>query len=191
MLLLLLLLLLGGCTMQPTLSPQALQAANQPIDEYRIGPEDVLDISVWREPDLQREVLVRPDGGIAFPLAGDLIVADRTPQQVQVELTQRLQRYIPQAVVTVAVKQIAGYRIYVIGKVNQPGPFTVGHYVDVMQALTLAGGLTPYAQEDAIRVIRRDAGRDRVYPFRYSAVKSGERLQQNILLRSGDVVVVP
>ncbi len=158
---------------------------------YRIGPEDILDISVWKEPDLQRQVTVRPDGGITFPLAGDLQVAGKTPSQVQDEIASKLRRYIPAAVVTVAVAEISGYRVYVLGKVNNPGQFVVGRYLDVMQALTLAGGLTPYASESKIKVIRRDSAGERVYPFEYNEVKRGENLRQNILLQSGDVVVVP
>lgn len=161
------------------------------VEGYRIGPEDLLEISVWREPDLQREVLVRPDGGISFPLAGDLAVAGKTPQEVQHAITQRIRKYIPEAVVTVSVKQVSGYRIYVLGKVNNPGQFVVGRYVDVMQALTLAGGLTPYANESGIKIIRTEAGTQKVFPFHYAYVKNGRRLEQNIMLQSGDTVVVP
>ena len=158
---------------------------------YRIGPEDVLEIFVWKEPELQREVLVRPDGGISFPLAGDLEAAGRTPVEVQEELTKRLQRYIPEAVVTVTVTKVAGYRIFVVGKVTNPGQFVVGRYVNVLQALTLAGGLTPYASENKIKVVRKKGGREITFPFQYSSVKKGRKLEQNILLQSGDVVVVP
>lgn len=158
---------------------------------YRIGPEDLLEISVWREESLHREVLVRPDGGISFPLAGDVHVAGKTPQEVQYEITQRIRKYIPEAVVNVSVKEVSGYRIFVVGKVNNPGQFVVGRYVDVLQALTLAGGLTPYANESAIKVLRNEGGKQKVYPFEYSDVKDGRALEQNILLQSGDTVVVP
>lgn len=160
-------------------------------NEYRIGPEDVLEISVWKEPELQREVLVRPDGGISFPLAGDVPAAGRTPGEIQAEITERIEKYIPQAVVTVSVKKISGYTIFVIGKVNKPGQFNVGRYVDVIQALTLAGGLTPFASEGNIKVLRRENDKEIVLPFEYSAVKRGKNLKQNIILKSGDVVVVP
>jgi len=158
---------------------------------YRIGPEDLLEISVWREESLHREVLVRPDGGISFPLAGDIHAAGKTPQEVQYEITRRIRKYIPEAVVNVSVKQVSGYRIFVVGKVNNPGQFVVGRYVDVLQALTLAGGLTPYANERGIKVLRNEGGEQKVYPFQYSAVKDGRALEQNILLQSGDTVVVP
>lgn len=158
---------------------------------YRIGPEDLLEISVWREESLHREVLVRPDGGISFPLAGDVQVAGKTPQEVQYEITRRIREFIPEAVVNVSVKEVSGYRIFVVGKVNNPGQFVVGRYVDVLQALTPAGGLTPYARESGIKVLRNEGGKQKVYPFRYSDVKDGRALEQNILLQSGDTVVVP
>jgi polysaccharide export outer membrane protein len=158
---------------------------------YRIGPEDVLRISVWKEPDLEREVLVRPDGGITFPLAGDIIAAGKTPAGLQAEITARIQKYIPDAVVTVSVIKLTGFRIYVIGKVNKPGQYTIGRYVDVLQALTLAGGVNPYAAEKEIKVLRRKNGKEIVFPFNYKAVKNGENLEQNIALQNDDVVVVP
>jgi polysaccharide export outer membrane protein len=159
--------------------------------KYIIGPEDVLEISVWREPDLQREVLVRPDGRISFPLAGDFKAAGRTPEQVQEIIAQRIQRYIPDPVVTVTVRTIGGNKIYVIGQVKTPGAYVIGRYVDVLQALTLAGGLSEFADEDNIRIIRREAGRETVFPFEYDDVKKGRKLQQNIILKGGDTVVVP
>ncbi len=159
--------------------------------EYRIGAEDVLNISVWKEEELDREVIVRPDGGISFPFAGDVKAAGRTPMQLQKVLTLRVQKFIPDAMVTVSVTKLAGLRIYVIGKVKKSGQFVIGRYVDVLQALTLAGGLDIYASEKKIKVLRRSNGKEIVFPFNYSAVKSGENLAQNILLQNDDVVVVP
>jgi len=159
--------------------------------EYRIGPEDVLNISVWKEKELQREVIVRPDGGISFPFAGDVRAADRTPAELQSVITNRVQKFIPDALVTVAVTKLAGLRIYVIGKVQKSGQFIIGRYVDVLQALTLAGGLNPYASEKNIKVLRRLSGKEVVFPFNYAAVKDGKNLEQNILLENDDVVVVP
>ena len=160
-------------------------------EDYRIGPEDVLFISVWKEEELQREVLVRPDGGISFPLAGDVQVAGKTPKEVEKEISKRVQQYIPEAVVTVSVQTVSGYTIFVNGKVNNPGKFVVGRYMDVVQAITLAGGLGTFADEDKIKVIRRQNGKQVVHNFNYSQVKKGENLQQNIILQSGDVIVVP
>lgn len=166
-------------------------SATLPDEGYLIGPEDVLFISVWKEAELQQEVIVRPDGGITFPLAGDISAAGKTTAAVESEISEKIQEFIPDAVVTVTVKKIAGYTIFVIGKVSKPGQFTLGRYVDVVQALTLAGGVTPFAEEDEITVIRRSDGMEQVFPFDYSEIKEGLNLQQNIMLRSGDVVVVP
>ena len=189
----------AGCARGGTSTPMQSAAGDgpdvselpNPHADYLIGPEDVLEISVWQEEELNREVLVRPDGGISFPLAGDIQVAGKTAQQVRQDITERVRDYIPDAMVNVSVVEVSGYRIYVIGQVNNPGQFTVGRYVDVVQALTLAGGLTPFAAESRIRVIRRVAGGEEVYPFNYSAVKRGRALDQNRLLQSGDVVMVP
>jgi len=159
--------------------------------EYRIGPEDVLHISVWKEEDLDRKVLVRPDGGVSFPLVGDIQVSGRTPLEVQDEIRSRLQRYVPDAEVTVSVDKISGYTVFVLGEVNNPGQFTLGRYVDVVQALTLAGGTTPYASERNMQVLRRQDGREVTFRFDFRDIKRGKDLEQNIILQSGDVVVVP
>jgi polysaccharide export outer membrane protein len=166
-------------------------AGNAPGGDYTIGPEDLLQIDVWKEKDLQREVLVRPDGWITFPLVGNIEAKGKTAQQVQDEISSRLRKYIPDPDVTVSVKKVAGYKIFVIGKVGKPGEFSVGRYVDVLQALTLAGGLTPFADDSNIRILRRQGGKDAVFHFDYSDVRKGRNLEQNIILRSGDTVVVP
>jgi polysaccharide biosynthesis/export protein len=159
--------------------------------DYQIGPEDILEVAVWKEEGLKKEVLVRPDGGITFPLVGDLPAAGKTADQLQQELARRLAKFIADPVVSVAILKIASNRVYVIGRVNKPGEYVAGRYVDVMQALSMAGGLTPFAAENDIKVLRKENGKDIVHPFRYSQVKAGRNLEQNIPLRGGDVVVVP
>ncbi|MDH3310718.1 MAG: polysaccharide export protein [Gammaproteobacteria bacterium] len=159
--------------------------------EYEIGPEDLLDISVWKEKDLQKEVLVRPDGWITFPLVGNIQAKGKTALQLQEEITQWLKQYIPNPVVSVSVKKIAGYKIFVIGRVNKPGDYVVGRYIDVLQALSLAGGLTPFAEEGNIKIVRKENGKETILRFDYADVKKGRRLEQNITLRSGDVIIVP
>ena len=133
----------------------------------------------------------RPDGGITFPLAGDVMAANKTPQELQNDIAVKLKKYIPDAVVTVSVTKLTGFRIYVNGKVKNPGQFVIGRYVDVLQALTLAGGLTPYASEKEIKILRRENGKVVTYGFNYKEVKNGEHLEQNIELQNDDVVVVP
>lgn len=159
---------------------------------YGLNPGDVLQISVWRETDLIREVLVRPDGKINFPLVGDIDAAGHTPEVVQAQIVSRLDQFIPDPVVTVALVQIGGNKIYVLGKVLRPGEFTIASQVDVMQALAMAGGLNQFAAANKIKVLRRASdGRQRSIDFRYSDVEDGRSLESNIMLESGDVVVVP
>lgn len=185
--------LLAAATLAPVSSASADESAalRTTPAAYRIQPGDLLIVSVWKEQDLQAEVLVRPDGGLSFPLAGDVSASGRTVEEVRVAIDERIRKYIPEAVVTVAVKQIGGNRVYVIGKVNRPGEFPFSQPIDVMQALSLAGGTTPYAAVNDIRVLRRENGRQVAIAFRYAEVERGRDLAQNIELRSGDTVVVP
>ena len=158
---------------------------------YRVGPEDVLEITVWREDALRREALVRPDGGISYPLIGELQAASKTVNELREEITKRLEKFIPDAAVSVTVLRTASQRIYVLGKVTRSGEFPVGRSVDVLQALSMAGGLTQFADVNGIRIMRREGDRQTVLPFEYGRVVRGEKLEQNVLLRAGDVVVVP
>jgi len=175
--------LLVACVLQAT--------ALADVDAYRIQPGDVLVVSVWKEQDLQSEVLVRPDGGLSFALVGDVQASGRTIEELRATVDERLRKYIPNPSVTIAVKQIGGNRVYVLGKVNRPGEFPFSRPIDVMQALSLAGGATSFASLDDIQILRREAGRQTALRFRYSEVERGQKLDQNILLRSGDTVVVP
>jgi polysaccharide biosynthesis/export protein len=161
------------------------------VVRYEVQPSDVLQVSVWREPELSQQVLVRPDGAFSFPLAGEISAVGKTVEELRLELIERLGRYIPDLVVTVSVLEIRGNKIYVIGQVNQPGEFVVNPRVDVMQALSLAGGTTAFASTSEMFVLRRDNGQQRRLPFNFDAVLRGRELEQNVLLRTGDVVVVP
>ncbi len=158
---------------------------------YLVQAGDLLQVSVWKEDYLERDVLVRPDGGISFPLAGDVAAANRTVIQIRDTLAQQLSRYIPDPVVTVAVKQINGNKIYILGQVQRPGTFVMNPRVDVMQALAMAGGATPFAAVNDIKILRRSGGDQEVIDFRYGDVERGRRLEQNVMLESGDIIVVP
>jgi polysaccharide biosynthesis/export protein len=163
-----------------------------PVDEtYLVQPGDSLTINVWKETDLQGEFLVRPDGGLTFPLAGTIDAGGHTVEEIRKALQIRLVKYIPDPVITVGVKATNGSQIFVVGKVNRPGNFPLIRPIDVMQALSLAGGTTPYAHVDAISILRREGDRQLVFHFRYNDVRRGRELSENILLRSGDTVVVP
>ncbi len=161
------------------------------IPSYLIGPGDVLEISVWKEEGLQKEVLVRPDGGISFPLVGEIQAGGKTTVQLQDTIVKNIKRYIPDPVVTISVLKINDNKIFVVGKVNRAGEFVATHYIDVMQALSMAGGLNPYAKSGDINILRRVNGKTQAIPFEYDAVAQGDKLEQNIILKSGDVVVVP
>jgi polysaccharide biosynthesis/export protein len=160
-------------------------------EPYRVQPGDTLTVSVWKEEGLTGDVFVRPDGGLSFPLAGDISASGKSVEDLRKEISERLKHYMPQPVVTVAVKQIGGNHIYVLGKVNRPGDFQFTTPVDVMQALSLAGGATPYAALNDIVILRRENGREQAIRFRYGDVERGRDLTQNVLLHSGDTVVVP
>lgn len=165
--------------------------ASQVDPEYQLGAEDVLLISVWKDEQLTREVVVRPDGMFSFPLIGDVQAEDRTVDQIRTDLVQRLTKYIPNPNVSVAVTKVVSYKVYVVGRVNKPGEYLIGHYTDVLQALSLAGGLTPFAAENDIKVMRRVRGEQHAIPFRYGDMRKGRALEQNIVLQRGDVVMVP
>ncbi|MEN8259434.1 MAG: polysaccharide biosynthesis/export family protein [Pseudomonadota bacterium] len=174
-------------------NPESIEGSGARAAEvnYKIGPGDVLDISVWKEEGLDKRVLVRPDGGITFPLIGNLNVMGITINELQQIITSRLANYIASPVVTISVSKIAHNKIYVIGKVQKPGEYLADQYIDVMQVLARAGGFTPFADEDEIKILRRVNGNLREFHFDYDAFLDGERPEQNIILQSGDVVVVP
>jgi polysaccharide export outer membrane protein len=167
------------------------QQASNSEQGYQLGPEDILLISVWKDEHLTREVVVRPDGLISFPLVGDVPAEGRTVEELRLDLAKRLIKYIPAVNITVAVVKPLSYKVYVVGRVAKPGEFLVGHYTDVLQALSLAGGLTPFAAENDIKIVRRVMGQQQTFPFRYSDVRKGTDLDQNIILQRGDVVMVP
>ncbi|MBT8442298.1 MAG: polysaccharide biosynthesis/export family protein [Gammaproteobacteria bacterium] len=158
---------------------------------YTVNPGDVLIVSVWKEEDLLREVVVRPDGAFSFPLTGDIQAEGKSVEQVRQALAERLSKFIPDPVVTVAARDLAGNTVYVIGQVNRPGEFRAAGQMDVMQALAMGGGMTAFAQVGDIKVLRRINGRLVAIGFDYKDIEKGKRLEQNILLQPGDVVVVP
>jgi polysaccharide export outer membrane protein len=161
------------------------------VASYLLQPGDTVAVSVWKEPDLTAELLVRPDGAITLPLAGQIDAAGHTVDEVRGTIDTRLRKYIPDPSVTVTLKQALGNQIFVLGKVNRPGNYPIPRPVDVVQALSLAGGTTPFAAVNDIRVLRRDGDKQITLTFRYTDIEHGRHLQQNILLHSGDTVIVP
>lgn len=169
-----------------------VDALAQPAS-YLVNPGDSLQIDVWNEETLSRRVLVRPDGIISLPMAGDIPTTGLAPEAVAVRIADALGDFMKDRPrVVVSLVEAAGNQIYVLGKVDKPGRFRISANTDVMQALALAGGLNSFADEDDIKVLRRNEnGQQTAIPFRYSQVKAGKALESNIVLRSGDLVVVP
>ncbi len=170
---------------------QAASSQSVSLPVYKIGPGDVLSISVWKEEGMQQEVLIRPDGGMSFPLAGDVYAGGKSVSELQKILANKIKQYIPDPVVTVSVRKIQNNKIFVVGKVNRPGEYVGTAYIDVLQALAMAGGLNAYASSNNIKILRRVKGGIKSMPFEYDEVAGGFKLKQNIILQSGDVVVVP
>ena len=166
-------------------------AARDGSSEYRVGPGDVLVISVWKEPEVSSTEMVRPDGKITMPLIHDLDIGDMTPSGIAQLVVERLRPLISDPRVTVTVKEIHSKVAYVIGEVGRAGQYDVIQPTTVLQLLTQAGGLTPFAKAKSIYVLRATNGKQEKLPFNYKDVISGKNMQQNILLKAGDTVIVP
>jgi len=184
----------GGDSADQGNSPAAKETATQDasIDStYPIGPGDVLGISIWKDDALTKEVVVLPDGLISFPLLGLVRAAGKTVAQLRSELEEKISRYVTDPVLNVEVKQVNSMIVYVIGRVNSPGRFSLNTNVSALQALATAGGLNPFAKRDKIKILRQESGKTRIYPFNYDEIAEGRRLEENIELKRGDVIVVP
>jgi len=164
------------------------KAAVTETEEYIIGPEDVLFISVWKDETLTTEAVVRSDGKISVPLINDVQASGLTVLQLKEEITNRLKEFVPGVDVTVIVKQMNSNKVYIQGEVTRPGPQAYNGELTVIQALALAGGLTPYANRSSIIILR--AGGEKLL-FNYNKVIKGKNLEQNVRLRRGDTIIVP
>jgi polysaccharide export outer membrane protein len=196
LLLLPVLMLLPACrgTLRALPPPAELEShAVEVHQEYRIGPMDVLQISVWRNDELSLpEVTVRTDGMISFPLLDDVQAAGLTPTQLKAILTERLSEYILAPTVTVVVRQINSRVVYIIGEVNRQGPLAMRADFRVIDALSMAGGFRPFADSSRVKIIRNRDGEGPIeLRFNYDEFVDGKNLEQNILLLSGDKIVVP
>ena len=160
-------------------------------DPYHVGPGDVLEISVWKDDALSRELIVPPDGVLSFPLIGDVNVASMSVPEIRVAIKKKLAEYVPDASVSVILKQINSLKVYVIGQVKNPGEFPITLEAHVMQVLAQAKGLTPFAAERDIHILRYQGNKTEKIGFDYKEVLKGNNLEQDILLKRGDVVVVP
>ena len=166
---------------------QSVNTANH----YLIGPTDILQIYVWKEPELTRDVTVMPDGKITFPLIGEIQAQGRTVTDLKKTISDKLENYVTAPEVTVIVNESRSRRIYTQGKLNRPGPYPLEPDMTVLQAISTAGGFAEWADEKRILIIRRDGGKEVQIRFNYKEYISGENLEQNILLKPNDTIVVP
>jgi polysaccharide export outer membrane protein len=161
------------------------------MPDYLIGADDVLSIVFWREPDVSRDVVVRPDGRISLPLINDIQAAGMTPEQLRVMLEKAAEKYIEDPRATVVVKQINSRQVYITGQVAKQGPYPLTTGMRVMQLITVAGGVLEFADDDNITIMRLEDGKPISYRFNYSEVKRRKNLSQNIELKPGDTIIVP
>lgn len=174
--------------------PKAEKPAAQdtPTDPaYVIGAEDVLNISVWKDPELTQNVPVRPDGKISMPLLNDIQAAGLTPNELKAQITQGLKKYITDPVVTVIVTQINSQRVYITGEVTHPGSLQLLPGMTILQALSSAGGFTNFANTKKIYMFRMVSGKQVNFPFDYKDVIHGKKSDENVMLQAGDTIVVP
>ncbi len=158
---------------------------------YIIGPMDVLEIQVWKEPDFSRQVLVRPDGKITLPLVGDILASGMNTMGLKALLSEKLEDFVSKPEVTVIVLESRSKNFYIIGKITRPGTYPLNPDMTVLQAISIAGGLAEWADKDSIRIIRRSGGKEKILPFDYNKVITGKKLEQNILLKANDTIIVP
>lgn len=158
--------------------------------EYLIGPEDVLDISVWKNPELSRKVPVRPDGKVSLPLVNDIQAAGLTPSELREQLAKRLAEFVPTPEVAVIVQEVQSLKVAVVGAVKTPGRFMLKSPATVLECLALAQGLTEFAARDRIVVLRQNGNTTQRIPFNYRKVAEGSD-QENFFVKPGDIIVVP
>jgi polysaccharide export outer membrane protein len=174
-------------------APAETPAVKPTVDDpnYVIGPEDEVTVTVWREPDISRTVPVRPDGKISLPLLNDVQASGLTPMQLTNEITSRLTKFISAPQVTVIVTKVTAQRIFVMGEVGRAGAYPLVPSMTALEALSIAGGLTPFAKQSKIYILRMENGKQLRLPLNYKDVLSGRRPEQNVFLKSVDTIVVP
>ena len=185
------LLMISGCS-----KPDVIVPAGHPEEGFLLGPEDKVEIVVWRNDDLSRSVIIRPDGKISLPLIGDVPAAGLTADQLAEDITERYKEFKENPAVSVNVLEVNSYYIFVVGEVSNPGKLQLKSYTTILQAISLAGGFTTFASEDDISVIRNVMDgdgkmRELRIPIRYSDLISEDGATYNITLRSGDTILVP
>ena len=182
-------LFLCGITVLLFSAPPAWSAAAD--GSYRIGAGDVLNISVWKDESLTRQVVVLPDGTLSFPLIGQVKAEGSSLEELKQKILDKLKRFVPDPIISMEVLRVNSLMIYVIGKVNRPGRFELVDNIDVLQALSLAGGLNTFARSGHVKIFRKGSRGTKIMSFDYDAVSKGKQMETNIQLERGDVIVVP
>ena len=165
--------------------------AESEVPSYLIGPNDILNIYVWKEKELTQDVFVLPDGRITFPLIGEVMAQGRTVTELREDLTKRFEKFVTEPEVTVIVKEIRSRRVYIIGKVSKPGPYPLEPDMTVLQALSMAGGFAEWADTKNIVIVRREGEKEIQQHFNFKEFVDGKHVEQNLLLRRNDTIVVP
>ena len=171
--------------------PARRRPAVPPPPGYVIGPDDVLQVLYWREKDMSAEVMVRPDGMISLPLLNDVKAAGLTPEQLRDAVNEAAKKFFEDPNVTIVIKTINSRKVFITGSVAKPGPYPLSAPTTVLQLISMAGGLTEFAKQKDIAVMRTENGKPVRFPFNYKDVAKGKNLKQNIELKPGDTVIVP
>ena len=185
-----LLLSLGTALLSPSCWTGYCLAEEEP-PSYTIGPSDVLNIYVWKEPELTQDVTVMSDGRITFPLIGEIMAQGETVSALRDKITEQIRAYVTAPEVTVILKESHSRRIYTIGKLNEPGPYPLEADMTVLQALSTAGGFAEWADTKNILIIRRTGQREKQIRFNYESFIAGKKVEENIVLEPNDTIVVP
>ena len=181
----------GAAQTSATRGESASPPAVKEDPTYVIGPEDVIDVSVWKDAELTRIVPVRPDGKISLPLLNEMQAAGLTPPELQQQITQGLKKYMTDPIVTVIMNQINSQRVYITGEVTKAGAYPLLPQMTILQALSSAGGFTQFANMKKIYMFRTVNGKQTKFPFNYKDVINGKNTDQNVALKPGDTIVVP
>ena len=190
------LILMAFLTACEGLPPHVIKELREPITEYRLGPEDVIDVTVWKNDALSKTVTVRPDGMVSLPLIGDIKASGSTPDELGRKIAERLKEYKESPQVSVSVKEVNSYFVYIVGEVNKPGKLPMKSHTTVLQAIALAGGFTQYASKNSMALVRMSQNGDGTVneirvPLRYDELMSGKGEAGNPMLKTGDTIVVP
>jgi polysaccharide biosynthesis/export protein len=191
-----LLVLVGSTGCQKTLPAREPIETRTVATEFLLGPEDVLEIVVWRNQDLSRVVVVRPDGMISMPIIGDVQAAGLTPDQLGERITKRLKDFKENPSVSVSVKEVNSYTVFLLGEVAKPGKYQLKSYTTILQAISMAGGFTPFASKNKLQVVRRSMNGDGAWhevrlTMPYDDILSGRGDPEYFMIKAGDTIVIP